>query len=318
MLWQPSTGIWTPPLSRSPAPPLSPPAERRRREEEEIRRQIVPFRCPGLAPAAWRECEQKVMPAIIQHRRTLKQAGTAGPSIQAPTGFWRLEEASGDRADSVASASLTPQNGGGGLPGNVAGKMGNAVKLLRASNSDAQHLISTSTTFQSGDIQFAWWGWVYFIDYTGDPGILTKGDYFTSAEYELHSSSGTSPARKLDWVVAPSGNFGGAQHLYSSTFGALSIGTWYFFACYHDSVGNQTGVGVNDVWDTVAYSSGITAGTGQFTVGARAINSGTYVNSINGYVDALAFFKNYLPSATEFTAAYNGGNGTEYYSSAWH
>ena len=86
----------------------------------------------------------------------------------------------------------------------------------------------------------------------------------------------------------------------------LSSNTWYYVVAWHDSVGNQVGISVNDsVPDTAAFTFGSFDDVGTFAIGKES------VNYFGGTIDEVGFWKRTLTSG-ERTQLYNAGAGLAY------
>ena len=76
----------------------------------------------------------------------------------------------------------------------------------------------------------------------------------------------------------------------------------------HDAANKKLCIQVNDgAVDEADYTAGVFAGASPFRVGAWANTSGAIVR-LDGYLDEVAVWKNYIPSAAERTWLYNGGS----------
>lgn len=230
------------------------------------------------------------------------RAHTTAPTLAGPLFGYRLEEASGTRVDAVGgtpNCDLTATNN----PGNTTGKIGNAVSL---SHSSAQSLSCSSNTSNNfGDSDFTFGGWLNVTSYAagGYFGIVSK----SISGHLQYGALLNATTHKIEWYV---NNFAGEVDSNVS----LSTGTWYCFTVYHDSVNNILFVTINDQAspNTASYSGGLSASTNTFWIGDQ---EGT--RQFDGAIDAVYCWNSVLSSGDR-TSFYNGGNGTEYYSGAWH
>lgn len=221
--------------------------------------------------------------------------------------FWKLEEASGTRVDSVpvnslktALNSLTAVN----TPGNTTGKIGNAATFVRASS---QRLTVASTaSLQGGDTDFTIALWVNPQSTTGAMRFMGKAPAGSpgSAAYEYALNSTAGPA--FSFSTSGPGSIA-ATATWGSNF---SINTWYWVLVYHDSVNNVIGIQVdNGTAVTAAFSVGVNASTAVFTLGGNVTGPNDF--SSDSYIDAVGWWRRIL-TAEEKTYLYNSGNGREF------
>lgn len=212
--------------------------------------------------------------------------------------FWKLDEASGTRNDSVGSNHLTDNN----TVLSVAGQIGNAAQFV-AANSEFLSIASNADV-QSGDIDYTLAGWVY-IDSGSDAAIVTK-DHSVSGTREYFL--GTSGNKFLFHNAKPTDSL---TLVFANTFGTLSAATWYFVVAYHDAAADEIGISVNNgAFDTAATGGALqAASTAEFRIGARQYSG--FEGYFNGRVDAVGYWKRKL-SAGDVTELWNGGSGFEW------
>jgi len=136
MIWHPATNLFVPSLPEGFIPP-SPPADRRMRAEKRLKKHMTTYTgrvlCPGSAEYAVELSRIGSAGGMSGGMQGLDGLGTAllganTPPISTPTAFWRMEEASGSRVDSVGgspSCDLTAT----GAPSNTTGKIGSALAV---------------------------------------------------------------------------------------------------------------------------------------------------------------------------------------------
>jgi hypothetical protein len=204
--------------------------------------------------------------------------------------YWKLDEASGTRADSVGSASLTDANGigsGSGLIGNAATFSGTTTPLLS----------SSSDTLQTGGSSFELAFWVKVTSTTGDAGMVCKGDSLGSVmEYLCYLSAG-----KPSFMIKTSG----AAFPLAQIASAISINTWHFVNAYFDSGINELGIAVDGGSFTTQAAAAPTANTARvFTIGSMSDTS-----VLLGTIDEVGFWKGRVLTTAERAALYNAGAG---------
>jgi hypothetical protein len=99
--------------------------------------------------------------------------------------YWKLDEASGSRADSHGADTLAET----GSVGSGTGIISSAASF---GNNSANYLGHASNTdLQTGDVDFTWAGWVKFTDLSSTHVVLTKdnGGVADNPEYALYGNS---------------------------------------------------------------------------------------------------------------------------------
>lgn len=208
--------------------------------------------------------------------------------------YWKLDEASGSRADSHGSYTLTDNN----TVASATGKINDGADLESGnseylSNSSMPIHAATSVSFwykaesDTGNIQ---------VPYAHDGRMGgTESVYFN-----FHVNSGLS----LAFYMSGSGGNIGADPIPSST---ISTGTWYHFVITYDSTNGL-----------VIYRDGSSLYT-TGSVGTRAgstaqpfrIGVDGFGRYTDGIVDEVGYWSRELTSA-EVTSLYNSGNGFAY------
>lgn len=212
--------------------------------------------------------------------------------------FWRMEETSGNRVDSVAAMALVPT----GTVGAVTGKHGNAADFPGTSGNYLA--ISDNATLSIGAAQnFTIACWAYFDASSGDHCLVGKGNVsanYDDCEFMLWRRTGT-----LQFSVA-----NGAQVTNVNSGITPATGAWYFVIGWLDASNNLLWIQVNngtpafiacpnDSWDS----------TGQFEIGRQPGWSSSPI--LDGRVDNVMVYKRIL-TADERTNLWNAGLGLDY------
>jgi len=200
------------------------------------------------------------------------------------------------------STSTFGSLGAAAAPGNAAGKIGNAVQLVRASS---QYLQATDNADLSmGDIDFEISVDVMLDSTPAGAMVIYSRLSDTDRSVMLYWDN---TVNRLKWLVTATANAWDAS-VTASTFGALSTGVWYHINAYHDSVNNQIGVSVNNgTVDTANYAGGCRDSASPIVVGQQG-----GVAYWDGRIDNLHIWKNRILTADERTALWNNSNGREY------
>lgn len=231
-----------------------------------------------------------------------------GSSVAASTlltslvSWWSLDEASGSRADSHGSNTLTDNN----TVTQATGKVSNAGQFTYANSEWLSK--ATPTGVNGGNTDWTIQAWVYADSFSGGsdkfPGIVILGgagllgagdnDYLLVHDngdtFEFFSSNGSS----FSLVSA-------------TNFGAASTATWYHIIAWHDSAVGSLNIKIND--GTTDTNSSINTPSHQAS--ADNLQIGRYDVHWDGRIDEVAFWSRVL-TASEITELYNSGSGIAY------
>lgn len=222
---------------------------------------------------------------------TLSSAVKANTLTLSLISHWGMNEASGNRADSIGSNTLTDNN----TVGSNTGKIGNAAEFVAA---NLESLTCTSNaSLETGDINFSLDAWFYAGTFADRP-LVTKAsvDSTTGYEYALYLyNTGTT----IGLVV---GSNAGVQSVkWNAT---LTINTWYHVVGWHDTDTDTINISVNNGTPVSAARTvtPVAASGKPFSIGGL---SPAYYS---GRIDLVNFAKR-LWTAAERAALYNSGNG---------
>lgn len=231
------------------------------------------------------------------------EAGSAEPSVyDDAVSLWRLDEASGTRADSIGSNDLTDNNTVGstskgvGAPANLPGTVasfveGNSEYLSRA-NADL-------TNWPQGDFHFAVWATRTGTDADFEENYASKlistGD---QREWRIHTAIGQ------DRLYLAASSDGTSEDAGANTgAGSFPVNTWHLLELRRS--GTTIGVAIDGGAFADASVSGVFNGTAAFVLGAR--NSGTF-GYHDGMLSTAALWPRVL-TPDERAALYNSGDG---------
>lgn len=205
---------------------------------------------------------------------------------------WKLDEASGTRADSHGTNNLTDVN----TVTSAAGVLGNAAEFT-AANSERLS-IASNATLQMGPIDFTLCAWVYLNGTGTSRTIMSKGN-----EYWLEYSS-TGPQFRFAYVDSG----GNTRDVFASTFGSPSSGSFNFVVAWYESATQTLYIQVNNgTVDSEVQVNPVNAAAGAlFALGSR--NGAVFHD---GRTDAVGVWKRILTS-DERTRLYNSGAGLDY------
>lgn len=209
---------------------------------------------------------------------------------------WNLDEASGQRNDSVGSNHLTDNN----TVTQAAGKVGNAAQFT-AANSEYLSIADTAA-LSTGDIDFTFTAWVY-LDSKATSILVSKSEGAIGKEEYNILYAGTPDRFQFQIADASTVAVGTVS---ADNLGSPSTATWYFIVAWHDATANTVNIRVNNGTADSAATTGVPTDTAaRFTLGAYAWNLSAYVN---GRQDAVGLWKRKLTDA-EQSYLYNSGNG---------
>jgi len=218
--------------------------------------------------------------------------------------YWKFDETSGTRGDSVGSNTLQTLN----TPGSAAGKISNAVSLTRASSQGLQITHANQApdlSVGSGDFTINTW---LYLDSkpAGQMGAVVKYDFVAGQrEYWVHWDN---TADRFQFQVF--NNAAASTIVVANNFGAPSTGTWYMVTAYIDQGGNIAIIVNDGTPNTVALGVTTHNGTAPFNIGYTG-NSGSPFTFWDGRIDETGIWNRQLTSA-EITQLYNAGAGLTY------
>lgn len=233
-----------------------------------------------------------------QRLLTLRRGGS--PLLTGLSAFWKMEEASGARADASGDGlNLTANNN----PVGVAGKIGNACQLVKASNQFLSHIDDPKLHLASVSHSVVGWFNVASLgavsvfwskDNNGSGGndrSASLAFYSANLHYNLFDNANNVV---LD-AIAPGGQIG--------------LAAWLFIAVRYDAVAGTGNIRVGNTLNSNATKTGTPFSTASpFRVGA---DNGGSARNFDGAVDALGIWQRVLSDA-ELDLLYNSGAGKEW------
>lgn len=210
---------------------------------------------------------------------------------------WKLDEASGSRADAYGTNTLTDNN----TVTQGAGKIANAAQFTASNSEYLSCADNPSLRIFGTDFSFAFW--VYLDTKSADQRFVSR----------IHASLGTARDYRIAYDVA-SDRFvflifttTGSPQASASTFGSPSLATWHFIVANYTLATKTLGISVNAGTENTTVHTGLTQNSNtSFNIGRDAF--GGYAN---GRIDEVSFRKRTL-AAPERITLYNAGNGIAY------
>lgn len=207
--------------------------------------------------------------------------------------FWALDEASGNRADSIGANTLTDTNT---VTSNTGLVYSTAAEFTPA---NSEYLtIADNAALSTGNVDFWVAAWVYSADTTTNRTIMAKSQTTTNREFRLWLLYG-----KPSFIVFNNNTSTGEAVLTET----VSLNTWHFIIGWHDAANDQVGIQMdNGTPVTASYSGGAANSTASFRIGMLASVTSFYWT---GRIGPVMMGKNYLPTAADIDYLYNGGSG---------
>jgi hypothetical protein len=174
------------------------------------------------------------------------------------SGYWKLNEASGSRADSAGSSTLTDNN----TVTSATGKRGNAAQFTRANSESLS--ASDSAALSTGDIDFTISCWLY-MDSTANDMIAIAKDDSGGREFLLMYSN---TASTFTFYVF---NAAGSGVAVNSSPGGWTTATWYHVVVWHDAAADTLHMQINNGAVSTAATGGLVVNDSStpFVIGGR-------------------------------------------------
>jgi hypothetical protein len=220
--------------------------------------------------------------------------GPVGGLLGRLIAYWKLDEASGNRADSLGVHTLVDNN----TVTQDTGKVGSAARFVAA---NTEHLsVADHVDLRAGDRDFACDCWFYADDVSGVKFILAQGTDTSGANlgFSLFLNNNNLSARMAS----------GATNATITLGGSLTATTWYYAIVWYDAA-------TNTLWGQLngnAAVSGVLVGAANSPAGAFRLGTAqTVASGMTGRIDEVGRWNRILTGA-ERLQRYNGGSGNTY------
>lgn len=210
--------------------------------------------------------------------------------------FWKLDEASGIRVDSVGNNHLTSQNN----VGQAGGRIGTAA-LFSSSLHQYLSVPDSASLSTGGGTSFTITSWVYLPTKTQHQAFISKATSLAVGEFALYYQL------DIDRFVFSTTTNNVAYPVFAHTFGSPAANAWHFIVATHDANTNTNIIRINDAHEDAVTSLDPPDTLSSFEIG-RFPSVMLYTN---GRIDAVGFWKRVL-TPSEITTLYNSGEGLEY------
>lgn len=208
------------------------------------------------------------------------------------TSWWEMDEASGNRADSIGSNHLAPN----GTVSTAAGSRGSDVAASFAGAGSLGKSSTSSLQVPTAPATHCVFGWAYFNTNTGNQTIVSKWDVSSSAGLEYH----------IDNIAGSMRGINGASSYYTASASAPSAAAWHFYVLWRDPADGLVRLQIDD--GTIYVSSSAT-NPAQTTSSLFFGSAGHTVNFLRGRVQRWGWIKGAILDPTERTYLYNSGTG---------
>lgn len=207
-------------------------------------------------------------------------------------------------------ANLTDATGRGntltnnGVATFAAGKVGNAVNLVRASTQFLSRADCADLSLSGGNLTICAWVKLATVD-AAYQSIVSKWRYGTSnSEYQLIYQGDVNM-----WAFYVSKDGTASAFVFGYVPGVPTAGIWYFLCAWYD--GAKLYLSVNDgAADSANYVDGVYDGASTFCLGASNWSAApAYDSYVDGMIDEVGIFKGYALTAGERSFLYNTGTG---------
>ena len=213
--------------------------------------------------------------------------GTLSVNLEA---FWKLNEPSGTRLDSLDARDLTPV----GVIGFNTGRLGDAAQFVAANSLLLYAVNHSALTVGTGDFSVS--SWVYLDSAPPDAGYFVAGKYppapnVAQREWRLIVLSGNV----VQFLITDGAGNIGVTHATT-----LNLSTWYHLAARWLDATKTVGLFINSnnvtfLGATTALGAlGVAAGTASVTFGATTDGSAGGTGFFDGRIDETGYWKKNL------------------------
>ena len=215
--------------------------------------------------------------------------------------YWKLEEASGSRADSFGTNTLTDNN----TVTQAAGKLGQAGLFTQA---NTEYLsIASNTGLQFGEKDWTLTAWIKLTSKSVSfdlQALITKNSIVAGTrEMELMYRASTDVFMAIVFSAVDVQS----ADIAATNFGSPTIGVWYFVAVTYTVATNAVAISVNaGTQNTGVIGATLQSSTAEFWIGASAYAG--FPLPADAAIDSIGRWNRVL-SADEISYLYNGGTG---------
>ncbi len=232
-------------------------------------------------------------------------AGLANALSDNLRAYWKLDETSGTRYDSVSANDLSDSN----TVTQNTGMLAYAAQFTAANN---EYLIrGDNATLSTGDVDFTIAFWVRLDSKATLQNFVSKTGS-NDREYTVYYYPSSD---RFEGIVSSTGNTWDGAAIQANNLGSPAIGVWYFIVFWHDSILDTVNIQVNNgAVNSANWVSGVRDGVASFVLGADNGGVGGY---LNGRIDGVGWWKSTPGGGGVLTQAqrdmlWNNGAGCDY------
>lgn len=223
--------------------------------------------------------------------------------------YWKLDEESGTRVDSVGSEDLSDNNTVTFETGKIGSR--NAATFVNAND---EYLEADGDIGLNDDDEFTIAGWVKLASNSANRHLVTKWEQVAEGRSFLLLYD--QAIDRYAWLLSDNTDTPGttSTRINADNFGSPSTDTWHFIVCWKTNTGNPT----DSIWIQVNDGTVDTTGTdsdGYFAAPNTAFRLGAIVANLtpshDGALDGWGLWNRALTSS-ERSELYNSGNGLDY------
>lgn len=204
--------------------------------------------------------------------------------------YWKLDESSGNAADSVGSYTATNASS----VGFTTGKINNCATLSAAST---DYFTTTLTPTANGSINF----WIKTTSTTYPQEII--GSDTANENHRILLNTGG----KINFQIYT----GGVEKLSISSTTSVNTGDWFMVTCVWGSGGAKIYINGNSTPEATSADTSYGAGSQGWYLGVNNNNGGTKVWYLTADLDEVGIWSRAITTEEE-TELYNSGNGIQY------
>jgi concanavalin A-like lectin/glucanase superfamily protein len=216
------------------------------------------------------------------------------------TGYWNLDEASGNRVDSTGLGSTEVE--ANGSVSSASGIVSSAASFVKANNRWLR--CPSNSNVSMGNFDFSVSCWIKLTTKAADTIFVGKCGA-TNGTWQITYKVATDRFVWQTWGLAA---YGGYAEAVANALGSPSTGTWYFIVCDHNATADTISVQVNN---GTINSAAQTNGTYVEITNDFSMSNGDAAQQIDGLLDEVGLWKRIL-TTTERTSLYNSGAGLTY------
>lgn len=220
--------------------------------------------------------------------------------------YWKLDESSGVREDSVGTVDLDDINT---VTATSDGKIVNAAVMDQANNEYLQATDASQLNI-SGNSSFAITGWIRLNLKLTPKAIIAKWNANGGDPQRQYALIWDNTIDRFQFLVSSDGTT--LSSVTANSFGAPATEIFYFFYVEHDAINDLIRISINDgTVDTTSHTTGIFSSTTLFRIGALQGGAGEDAFQMTGDLDEIGFWNRVL-TPEEVSLLYNNGDANGY------